>query len=155
MEANDEHAVRTVPEYLRLAAQDEMKLRTTFVAEGVWLELLRQEYSKEAILLHKKLPIRVLDLLSSDADEMIRAAVAEKRAAAPLLATLANDGSSVVRARVARNAKARREVLEQLVADPEPHVANAARERLGLELIPEPAFSGVVIERQSDEGEDG
>jgi len=137
--------VSTVAEYLALADEDDhARLRRASVATHVWLELIAHGYPKLSILLHKQLPLEVLTLLSQDGDEAVRSGVADKRAAAPLLATLAADDSAAVRARVACNAKVPRGVLEALANDPVPFVANAARDKLGLPLVPA-SMAGRVI----------
>jgi hypothetical protein len=143
-------ALNSVEEYLALVEEDDVRARAVPVAESVWLELLVQGYSKRSILLHKQLPITVLEILAKDIDPTIRSAVADKRAASPLLGRLALDESASVRARVACNAKATCEVLERLVDDSEPFVANAARKRLGLPLLPAPPITRVLDPRDAD-----
>jgi len=135
-------ALNSVEEYLALVEEDDVRARAVPVAESVWLELLVQGYSKRSILLHKQLPITVLEILAKDIDPTIRSAVADKRAASPLLGRLALDESASVRARVACNAKA--------TCDSEPFVANAARKRLGLPLLPAPPITRVLDPRDAD-----
>jgi len=145
--------VTSVAQYLSLVEEDDVCARTVDVAETVWRELLAQGYSKRSILLHKHLPLAVLEILARDSDPSIRSDVADKRAAAPLLAQLALDESSMVRARVAWNANATPAIWERLADDPEPFVANAARKRLGIPLLAERPINRVIDPRDDSEGE--
>jgi hypothetical protein len=70
--------------------------------------------------------------------------VADKRAAAPLLAQLAEDTDDGVRARVAYNAKTPDALLQRLTGDPIVQVSNAARRRLGLSVDEEPEITEVI-----------
>lgn len=77
----------------------------------------------------KKVPLSILRILATDADERVRWMVACKgKLDEGLFATLARDKDAGVRARLAHHRKAPEAIIDQLLNDSEELVARAARE---------------------------
>lgn len=85
------------------------------------------------VVRNKTVPIEILQLLSTDPDPSVRAAVASKNCLPlKLMAQLAEDGDVTVRQGIAYNKNTDREILRKLSSDPSDLVSSPARERFGM-----------------------
>ncbi|MGA0573080.1 hypothetical protein ACO2Q9_20370 [Variovorax sp. VNK109] len=126
------------------SAEEFVRLRTSEVQEEytrasvesasleVWTDVvLRFPHMREWVVHNKAVPPEILELLSRDGSESVRAAVAMKRKlSADLFTLLANDASEVVRARLAYNQKLPPALLRALANDSSPLVREASHRRL-------------------------
>jgi hypothetical protein len=126
--------IESVGEFMRLyeTSENAKEWRFESLSSAVWRELLERGFPKEVLLLHKHIPVEVLGVLAQDPDPNIRSMVADKRAAAPLLPSLAHDQEPRVRLRVVFNGKATPDLLAELCLDADPEIAAEAKSRLGL-----------------------
>lgn len=101
--------IASVEEFLAPYQQEEsdgsLEWRSTPISSGICLELLERGFSPETLLLNKRLPMAVLQALSTHPEPRIRCMVADKRGAVTLLPALASDPEVAVRLRVVWNAK--------------------------------------------------
>jgi hypothetical protein len=100
--------------------------------EDVWLDVI-QRFPKYRfwVAQNKTVPISILQILATDADERVRWMVARKRKLpSDLVTLLASDSSESVRAATARHRKASPEVLTALSDDPSPIVREIAIRRM-------------------------
>ena len=127
-----------------LSAEEFVRLRTSEREEEynlaghseapleVWLEVIEKypDYRKW-VAYNKKVPIEILEILSNDADYVVRSWVATKRKLTPeLFLKLAKDVDESVRQRIACNPKVSIEILMILKDDPCELVAEFAIEKL-------------------------
>ena len=112
-------------EYSR-AANDAARLE-------VWTEVIAAYPDMREWVAHNKtVPISILELLAGDGNPSVRHAVAMKRKLTrQLFEALTRDPDDSVRARIAHNAKVPADLLQKLCSDAVPHVADAARSRVG------------------------
>lgn len=99
----------------------------------VWREVLTSYPDfRHWVARNKTVPLEILQILVSDSDSRVRAAVATKQYLSPaLFDRLAQDPDETVRLRVAHNAAAPTTVLERLAHDRSYLVSGRARVRLG------------------------
>jgi len=128
--------ITSAAEFLELAKQSEgtvsEEIRWGEASQEVWLEVIALDPElKTVVLINKRLPFGVLEVLSHDADRRVRYTVATKRKM-PLhvMETLSRDSDVLVRSAIAWNGSATRQVLEQMAFDPEKEIAEKARQRL-------------------------
>ena len=100
----------------------------------VWTEVIAAHPDMREWVAHNKtVPISILELLAADANPSVRQAVATKRKLTrQLFEALTRDPDDSVRARIAHNAKVPADLLQKLCSDAVPHVAEAARSRVGV-----------------------
>lgn len=104
----------------------------------VWLDVIaRYPGMKEWVVHNKTIPIEILRLLADDEDPSIRREVLRKNKVLgrnkidrALVEKFASDPDEEVRADVAGNRDAPRDIVEQLANDPSSWVYARARERL-------------------------
>jgi hypothetical protein len=98
----------------------------------VWWAVIRLDASMKKWVIHNKtVPIEVLRLLATDADDRIRWNVATKRKLdADLFEQLSRDVDCSVRRQIALNRKVPFEILRQLASDSDALVRDAAQQRL-------------------------
>jgi hypothetical protein len=116
--------------YEREGSDADREWRWMSIAPEVCLALLKRGFAPQSLLLNKKLPVNVLQVLAAHPDPHIRSLVADKRAAGPVLRTLASDPDLGVRLRVVWNAKIPADLLRSMLDDPAPEVRENARSRM-------------------------
>ena len=99
---------------------------------SVWLDVINQfPHMKEWVVHNKSVPLEILQLLVSDSNPNVRAAIANKRKLnAHLFDVLSKDTEEIVRHRLAYNKKAPKEIIARLAQDDSAFVRAAAINRL-------------------------
>ena len=111
-------------EYIR-AVQEE-------ASDTVWMDVISKfPEMKEWVAHNRTVPLNILNILSQDMNDSVRATVASKRKLSPeLFELLSKDRSEVVRERVAYNKKAPIHILRMLAKDQIMFVREAALKRI-------------------------
>jgi hypothetical protein len=100
--------------------------------DNVWLDVIQRFPEYRFWVAHNKtVPISMLQILATDADERVRGMVARKgKLPSDLITLLSHDSSESVRAATARHRKASPEILAALSDDPSPIVREIAMRRM-------------------------
>lgn len=128
--------IESAEEFVELTKSDDPTVQRRAIGysapEHVWLDIVdRYPQMRLWVARNKMVPDTILRILAGDKDDGVRAAVATRvTAKVDTLTLLARDPIPDVRERVARNPKASREMLEELVRDKEDSVSVAARETI-------------------------
>lgn len=98
----------------------------------VWLAIIsKYEDMKEWVVLNKKVPVEILEILSKDINSKVRFCVAQKRKLTEeILLRLANDNDESVRLAIARNPSVPKHILEKLLYDEWENVQEIAKKRI-------------------------
>jgi hypothetical protein len=132
----DTHMIQSAKEFVELRkSQDrEMYTRATqdSAPEEVWLEVIASYPDMKPWVVHNKtVPNRLLELLASDSDPVVRAAVARKRKVGiSILERLASDPDESVRLAVVFNNKTPVSLLRILEKDKWERIAQVAKDKL-------------------------
>jgi hypothetical protein len=128
--------IESAEEFVRLRVserQDEYSIAADAEAPmEVWFDIIaRFPEMKEWVACNRTVPMEILEVLASDSDRKVRAAVADKRKlSSHLFDLLSKDADEVVRQRIAYNKKSPIEVIERLAIDEAALVRTAALRRL-------------------------
>ncbi len=128
--------ITSAEEFEKLRCSDNMadQDRATWEEASVeiWLDVIeRYSHLKSWVIHNKKVPHKILEILSDDNDSTIRGFVAHKGSAGlELLWKMYKDESSSVRSGVIANRKVPKEILEILSHDPDEDVAEFAKKKL-------------------------
>ena len=128
--------IQSAEEFVQLrrshCQSDYLKAASEAASLDVWVDVIQRfPEMKIWVALNKTVPTEILAALAKDADSDVRATVAMKnKLTEELYVLLASDSDDGVRERVAFNKNTPTKVLERLSRDKQPQIAEQARRRL-------------------------
>lgn len=124
--------ISSVDQYLKLVSEDFTAAKWVEAPASLWLSILMElPNMKEDVLLNKRLPEQILNILSMDEDSRVRSLVAMKRQLSnEIFQRLACDTCEGVRMRIALNPKTPVEILERMQGDSWDNIGDTVRKRL-------------------------